>query len=110
MRIQEHEERLKPYCHMVEETVDLDEINSHNFVLLPTLDNELGRRRDDLMGIRDQLDVEHRRMGAELGVDIEKKLHLENHQVHGYSFRITKAVCRNVCPRSETDRCGRKPP
>jgi hypothetical protein len=25
-------------------------------------------------------------------VDIEKKLHLENHQVYKYSFRITKAV------------------
>jgi hypothetical protein len=25
-------------------------------------------------------------------VDIDKKLHLENHQVYHYSFRITKAV------------------
>lgn len=31
-------------------------------------------------------------MARDLGVEKDKKLHLENHQVYHYSFRITKAV------------------
>ncbi|CAD6590292.1 MAG: MutS-like protein, partial [Tremellales sp. Tagirdzhanova-0007] len=89
--LRDHCEKLQPYILMVEETVDLDELQNHNYVLLPNEENDLGRCRDDLMNVRDQLDEEHRRVGAELGVDIEKKLHLENHQVYKYSFRITKA-------------------
>ena len=84
---------------MVEDTIDLDELQNHNYVLLPNEENDLGRCRDDLMNVRDQLDEEHRRVGAELGVDIEKKLHLENHQVYKYSFRITKAVRAGAAPR-----------
>jgi DNA mismatch repair protein MSH2 len=79
---------------MVEDTIDLEELQNHNYVLLPTLDDDLARFRDELVATRDQLDDEHRRVGEDLGVDIEKKLHLENHQVYKYSFRITKAVSR----------------
>lgn len=82
---------LDKYAEMVENTIDLDELQNHNFVLLPTLDNELQRYRDDLIGVRDQLDAEHKRVGKALGLDLDKKLHLENHQVYKYSFRITKA-------------------
>lgn len=95
---QEHHEKLLPYNDMVEETVDLQELANHNYVLLPTLENELGRIKDELIQIRNQLDEEHLRVGAELGVDTEKKLHLENHQVHRYSLRITKAVCTESVP------------
>jgi DNA mismatch repair protein MSH2 len=80
------------YQEMVEETIDLEELSRHNYMLLPTLDSELQRFKDDLIMTRDELDEEHRRVGSDLGVDIEKKLHLENHQVYKYSFRITKAV------------------
>ena len=87
----EHQEKLRPYCDMVEETVDLDD-PSHACVLRADLDVDLARCRKELENVRDQLDDEHRRVGKDLGVDIEKKLHLENHQVYKYSFRITKAV------------------
>ena len=89
---QQHSDNLQAYCLMVEETIDLDELQNHNFVLRADMNTELQRCRDSLIGVRDQLDEEHRRVGEDLGVDIEKKLHLENHQVYNYSFRITKAV------------------
>lgn len=90
--VQDHHEKLETYAQMVEDTIDLDELQNHNYVLLPTIDNELQVYRDRLINVRDQLDEEHRRVGEDLNVDIEKKLHLENHQVYNYSFRITKAV------------------
>lgn len=77
---------------MVEETIDLSELSRHEYVLRPQLDSELARIKDELIGIRDSLDEEHARVGRDLGLDIEKKLHLEKHQVYQYSLRVTKAV------------------
>ena len=39
-----------------------------------------------------RLDAEHKRVGRELELELDKKLHLENSQVHGYCFRISKNV------------------
>jgi DNA mismatch repair protein MSH2 len=89
--LNDHIEKLAKYSEMVENTIDLDELESHNYVLLPSLDTDLQHFRERLIDVRDQLDAEHRRVGADLGLDIEKKLHLENHQVYKYSLRITKA-------------------
>jgi DNA mismatch repair protein MSH2 len=78
---------------MVEETIDLEELDKHrNCVLKPDYDQELMEIRQQLESTRDGLDAEHRRVGRDLNLDIEKKLHLENHQVYKYSFRVTKAV------------------
>jgi DNA mismatch repair protein MSH2 len=89
--LREHIEQLEKYTEMVENTIDLAELENHNYVLMPSLDDELQRFRDELIDVRDQLDAEHRRVGRDLGLDIEKKLHLENHQVYRYSLRVTKA-------------------
>src|SRR5438552_15661438 len=36
------------------------------------------------------MDVEHRRASKDLNQEIDKKLFLENHRVHGYCFRLTR--------------------
>ncbi|WRT70598.1 uncharacterized protein IL334_007596 [Kwoniella shivajii] len=87
---------LETYTQMVEDTIDLEELRNHNFVLLPTFDDDLQKLKDDLLRIRDELDEEHVRVGQELGLDIEKKLHLEQHQVYKYSFRVTKAEAGSI--------------
>ena len=46
--------------------------------------------------IRDGLDNEHRAVGKDLGLELDKKLHLENSQTYGYCFRLTKNV-RTEC-------------
>ena len=42
--------------------------------------------------MRDGLDEEHRKTGEDLALELDKKLHLENNQVYGYCFRLTKNV------------------
>ena len=42
---------------------------------------------------RDGLDEEHRTVGGDLNLELDKKLHLENSQNYGYCFRLTKNVC-----------------
>ena len=77
---------------MVQDTLDLDELENHNFVVKPDYDAELQLLADKLKDIRDGLDTEHKRVGRELDMDLDKKLHLENSPVHGYCFRISKNV------------------
>ncbi|OXG96130.1 DNA mismatch repair protein MSH2 [Cryptococcus neoformans A2-102-5] len=99
--LREHIEKLVNYSSMVEDTIDLDELANHNYVILPTIDEDLQRFREELLNVRDQLDDEHRRVGNDLGLDIDKKLHLENHQVYKYSFRITKAEASLIRNKKE---------
>jgi DNA mismatch repair protein MSH2 len=89
---QQHNEALERYASMVEETIDLDELANHNYVLVATFDPNLEQIRDKLIGVMDSLDAEHEKVANDMGLDMEKKLHLEKHQVYGYSLRITKAV------------------
>lgn len=90
--MQEHNQNLEKYSEMVEQTLDLDELSSHNFVIKPDYDDRLRELADKLMEIRDGLDTEHRKVGRDLGLELDKKLHLENSQQYGYCFRITKSV------------------
>lgn len=50
------------------------------------------------MQIRDGLDEEHARVGDEINMELDKKLHLENNQTYGYCFRLTKNVCVSHIP------------
>ena len=77
---------------MVQDTLDLDELQNHNFVVKPEYDEVLEELAEKLKTIRDGLDAEHKRVGNDLGLELDKKLHLENSQVHGYCFRISKTI------------------
>jgi len=77
---------------MVEATLDLEELDKHNYVIKPDYDDQLLELAKSLRKIRDGLDNEHASIGEELNMDLDKKLHLENHQVYGYCFRVTKSV------------------
>ncbi|KAG8862943.1 MutS-like protein [Tulasnella sp. 330] len=83
-------ESLDKYTAMVEETLDLDQLSYHMYVLKPDYDPRLQELADTLGEIRNGLDEEHRNAGADLGLELDKKLHLENNTVHGYCFRVTK--------------------
>lgn len=77
---------------MVQDTLDLDELENHNFVVKPDYDPELEDLAEKLKDIRDGLDAEHKRVGRDIDLELDKKLHLENSQVYGYCFRVSKAV------------------
>lgn len=77
---------------MVEDTIDLDQLEHHNYVLRPELDADLTSLKEDLERMLAGMDAEHLRVASDLGVEVDKKLHLENHPVYRYSLRITKAV------------------
>lgn len=77
---------------MVEQTIDLSQLSRHNFVIKPEYNERLQELTTTLNEARDSLDREHKRVGRDLGLDIDKKLHLENSTVYGYCLRVSKGV------------------
>ena len=91
-KLKEFSTSLSKYSAMVEDTLDLDELENHNFVVKPEYDPYLEELAGKLKEVRDGLDAEHRRVASELELDLDKKLHLENSPQYGYCFRISKNV------------------
>ena len=84
---------------MVEQTLDLRELERHNYVIKPDYDARLQELAEQLRRVRDGLDEEHQNVGTDLGLDLDKKLHLENSSTYGYCFRLTKNVSRCITYR-----------
>ncbi|PLW57797.1 hypothetical protein PCANC_01430, partial [Puccinia coronata f. sp. avenae] len=82
---------LAQYVEMVETTVDLDELENHQFIIKPDFDDDLRELKNALDENREQLNEEHQRVADDLGMSTDSKvLHFENHQVYGYVFRLTR--------------------
>ncbi|KAJ9104285.1 hypothetical protein QFC20_004567 [Naganishia adeliensis] len=106
--LREHNQSLEQYCTMVEETIDLDELAHHNFVLQAAFDPALEDIKSKLMGVMDGLDEEHDNVANATGIDKEKKLHLEKHHVYGYSLRVTKAEVTKIKGKGYIDLATQK--
>ncbi|KAG8940904.1 MutS-like protein [Tulasnella sp. 424] len=87
---------LEKYTEMVESTLDLDQLDHHMYVIKPEYDERLQSLADTLTEVRDGLDEEHRNVGADLGLQLNKKLHLENSNNWGYCFRLTKSDAKAI--------------
>ncbi|KAK1226170.1 MSH2 protein [Marasmius sp. AFHP31] len=94
--LKQHEESLSKYSEMVEQTLDLQEIDRHNYVIKPDFDPRLEQLAQKITEARDGLDAEHQEVGDDLNLDLVKKLHLENSQTYGYCFRVTKNDARGL--------------
>ncbi|KAH8097021.1 DNA mismatch repair protein [Cristinia sonorae] len=89
-KLKDFENSLSKFSEMVQQTLDLDELENHRFVIKPDYDESLQILAEKLKGIRDGLDKEHRDAARDTGLDLDKKLHLENSPTHGYCFRVSK--------------------
>ncbi|KAA1473044.1 DNA mismatch repair protein [Dentipellis sp. KUC8613] len=87
---------LDKYAEMVESTLDLAELDRHNYVIKPDYDPRLRVLADTLGAARDGLDQEHRDVGRDLGLELDRKLHLENSATYGYCLRLTKNDARAI--------------
>ena len=89
-QLQEYANSLGKLQEMVETTVDLEALDNHEFIIKSEFDDNLRAIRKRLEKLKYEMEVEHRRVGNDLDQDIEKKLFLENHRVHGWCFRLTR--------------------
>jgi DNA mismatch repair protein MSH2 len=81
---------LGKLAEMVETTVDLDALDRHEFIIKPEFDEALRIISKKLDKVKYDMEVEHRRTSSDLDQEIDKKLFLENHRVHGFCFRLTR--------------------
>ncbi|KAF9889167.1 MutS-like protein [Aspergillus nanangensis] len=89
-KLRSHSDSLARLEEMVETTVDLDALQNHEFIIKPEFDEGLRVIRKKLDKLRHDMDLEHRRVSRDLGQEMDKKLFLENHRVHGWCFRLTR--------------------
>ncbi|MCJ1475187.1 MutS-like protein [Lambiella insularis] len=91
---------------MVETTVDLDALDRHEFIIKPEFDDGLRIIREKLDKLSYDMEVEHRKVGKDLGQDTDKKLFLENHRVHGWCFRLTRTEAGCIRNKKEYQECS----
>ncbi|KAJ7598643.1 DNA mismatch repair protein [Mycena floridula] len=88
--LKKHMESLSTYSEMVEHTLDLSQLEHHRYVIKPEYDEQLQAYAEKIAEARDELDTEHAAVGDDLGMELDKKLHLENNPTYGYCLRLTK--------------------
>ncbi|TRM69557.1 muts domain V-domain-containing protein [Schizophyllum amplum] len=99
--LREKEASLSKYSEMVEQTLDLDQLDHHNYVVKPDYDEQLQELHGKLQGAVDKLDQEHRKVGEDLNIELDKKLHLENNATYGYCFRLTKNDAKGIANKKD---------
>ncbi|KAI5965965.1 MSH2 [Candida pseudojiufengensis] len=91
---------LFKFQELVETTIDLKGLHDlhSNFAIRPEFDKTLISINETKTASLDQIKNLHLDVANDLNMDSEKKLKLENHQIHGFCLRLTRAdsiVIRN---------------
>ena len=90
-KLTEYSNALAKLQEMVETTIDLEALDNHEFIIKPEYDEGLRMIKKRLDKVKYEIEAEHKRVGRDLDQDTEKKLMLENHRVHGWCMRLTRA-------------------
>lgn len=105
-KLRDYADSLAKLQEMVETTVDLDAMDNHEYIIKPEFDDGLRIIRKKLDRLRHELDQEHRAAGKDLGQDIDKKLFLENHKVHGWCLRLTRTEAGCIRNNKQYQECS----
>ncbi len=105
-KLREYSDSLAKLQEMVETTVDLDAAENHDYIIKPEFDDGLRIIRKKLDKLRYEMDQEHRAASKDLGQDIDKKLFLENHKVHGWCMRLTRTEASCIRNNKKYQECS----
>ncbi|KAI2635754.1 DNA mismatch repair protein msh-2 [Hypomontagnella submonticulosa] len=105
-KIRELSDSLGKLADMVETTVDLDALDSHEFIIKPEFDDNLRIVRRKLDKLRSNMDSEFRKAADDLGQEENKKIFLENHKVHGWCMRLTRTEAGCIRNNSQYQECS----
>ncbi|KAK4982826.1 MSH2 protein [Elasticomyces elasticus] len=91
---------------MVETTVDLDALDNHEFVIKSEYDEGLRILRKRLDKLKEGMNREHQRVSDDLNQDMDKKLFMEHHKVHGWCFRLTRTEAGCIRNKKQYQECS----
>ncbi|KAI8846497.1 Msh2 protein [Chytridium lagenaria] len=100
-KLQEYIEALSKLQDLVETTIDLEAAENHEYMIKSDFDSNLEEVRVAKQKLEKQLHPEAARVADDLGVDLEKKLKLENNNVHGWHLRLTKTDASKIRGKRE---------
>ncbi|XP_061169324.1 DNA mismatch repair protein Msh2-like [Saccostrea echinata] len=86
-------EILMDFCkfqEMVEETMDLQQVENHEFVIKPGFDEELQALSQRISDLEDKIKSQLNKVARDLGIEANKVLKLESSAQLGYFFRVTR--------------------
>jgi len=83
-------EDFQKFTELVETTVDLDQVENHEYLIKASFDEGLQECREKMDEILEQIPVELNKAARDLGLEAGKSIKLENNNQFGYFFRITK--------------------
>lgn len=98
--------KLEKLQELVETTIDLDALDRHEFVIRPAYDETLQEIRGRLDELRKSMAEEHLLVGEDLGMDPEKKLKLEQHNIQGWCFRLTRIEAKCLANKQGYTECS----
>ncbi|KAF2203121.1 DNA mismatch repair protein MSH2 [Delitschia confertaspora ATCC 74209] len=105
-KIREYSDSFAKLVEMVETTVDLDALDNHEFIIKPEFDESLRTIRKRLDKLRREMETEHHHVGDDLNQEVDKKLFLENHRVHGWCFRLTRTEAGCIRNKKQYQECS----
>ncbi|KAI9037636.1 mismatch repair ATPase MSH2 [Aspergillus affinis] len=105
-KLRGHSDSLAKLEEMVETTVDLAALENHEFIIKPEFDEGLRVIRKKLDKLRNDMYVEHRTVAKDLDQEMDKKLFLENHRVHGWCFRLTRNEAGCIRNKRQYQECS----
>jgi len=91
---------------MVETTVDLDAIDRHEYIIKPEFDESLRIIKKKLDGLKSAMIKEHKAVSEDLDQEMDKKLFLEQHRVHGHCFRLTRTEAGCIRNKKKYQECS----
>ncbi|XP_053396445.1 DNA mismatch repair protein Msh2-like [Mercenaria mercenaria] len=74
---------------MVEATMDLDQVENHDFVIKADFDEGLTALKEKIDGLEDSIKGQMNKVARDLGLEPNKVLKLESNSQLGYFFRVT---------------------
>ncbi|RMX48837.1 hypothetical protein pdam_00001568 [Pocillopora damicornis] len=83
-------EDFQKFIELVETTVDLDQVENHEYLIKASFDEGLQECREKMDEILEQIPVELNKAARDLGLEAGKSIKLETNNQFGYFFRITK--------------------
>ncbi|KAL8307360.1 hypothetical protein RB597_001045 [Gaeumannomyces tritici] len=105
-KLRELSDSLVRLQEMVETTVDLDALDNHEFIIKPEFDDGLRIIRKKLDRLRSDMNKEFTKAADDLGQEMDKKIFLENHKVHGWCMRLTRTEAGCIRNTSGYQECS----
>lgn len=82
--------QFSPLVRMVEDTIDFEALNRHEYCVRADFDPELGRLSGEKQLVLDRMEPEFQRVCQVLRLEAGKKCKLERNETYGYFFRISR--------------------